>query len=209
MWFLHDIHFKKSSFFSNLCTFLWALHPPVPPLPYVTFWRITLLFLNMQVSIFWYLKEQKITLNIIPNMPWYVKYFGVKRNYIVIFEKLCNSSTLLMELFMICGLLLEESERDFINVSVTCSDKQGNYVTWNSRGMWHSLPQWYLPEWQEEEEEQAFVHGGSSGLNYLRIYPWYMIIFSSLWSVASSSSCHSGRWHCGIKWHILLLSWVA
>ena len=29
--------------------------------------------------------------------------FGVKLNYIVIFEKSCNSSTLLMELFMICG----------------------------------------------------------------------------------------------------------
>ena len=31
--------------------------------------------------------------------------FGVKLNYIVIFEKSCNSSTLLMELFMICGHL--------------------------------------------------------------------------------------------------------
>ena len=29
--------------------------------------------------------------------------FGVKLNYIVILEKLCNSSTLLMELFMIYG----------------------------------------------------------------------------------------------------------
>ena len=29
--------------------------------------------------------------------------FGVKLNYIVIFEKSCNSSTLLMELFIICG----------------------------------------------------------------------------------------------------------
>ena len=31
--------------------------------------------------------------------------FGVKLNYIVILEKLCNNSTLLMELFMICGQL--------------------------------------------------------------------------------------------------------
>ena len=31
--------------------------------------------------------------------------FGVKLNYIVILEKLCNNSTLLMELFMICGHL--------------------------------------------------------------------------------------------------------
>ena len=29
--------------------------------------------------------------------------FGVKLNHIVIFEKSCNNSTLLMELFMICG----------------------------------------------------------------------------------------------------------
>ena len=29
--------------------------------------------------------------------------FGVKLNYVVIFEKSCNSSTLLMELLMICG----------------------------------------------------------------------------------------------------------
>ena len=29
--------------------------------------------------------------------------FGVKLNYIVILEKLWNNSTLLMELFMICG----------------------------------------------------------------------------------------------------------
>ena len=42
---------------------------------------------------------------------WYQTYlnmwsiFGVKLNYIVIFEKSCNSSTLLMELFMICGQL--------------------------------------------------------------------------------------------------------
>ena len=31
--------------------------------------------------------------------------FGVKLNYIMILEKLCNSSTLLIELFMICGQL--------------------------------------------------------------------------------------------------------
>ena len=31
--------------------------------------------------------------------------FDVKLNYIVIFEKSCNSSTLLMELIMICGQL--------------------------------------------------------------------------------------------------------
>ena len=31
--------------------------------------------------------------------------FGVKLNYIVIFEKSRTSSTLLMELFMICNLL--------------------------------------------------------------------------------------------------------
>ena len=30
---------------------------------------------------------------------------GVKINYIVILEKLCNNSTLLLELFMICGLM--------------------------------------------------------------------------------------------------------
>ena len=29
--------------------------------------------------------------------------FGVKLNYFVILEKLCNNSTLMMELFMICG----------------------------------------------------------------------------------------------------------
>ena len=32
-------------------------------------------------------------------------FFGVKLDYIVILEKFCNSSTLLMELFMICGHL--------------------------------------------------------------------------------------------------------
>ena len=45
---------------------------------------------------------------------WYQTYlvmwsiFGVKLNDIVIFEKSCNSSTLLMELFMICGLMAKE-----------------------------------------------------------------------------------------------------
>ena len=43
------------------------------------------------------------------SLIWYQTYldmwsiFGVKLDYIVIFEKSCNSSTLLMELFMICG----------------------------------------------------------------------------------------------------------
>ena len=33
--------------------------------------------------------------------------FGVKLNYIVIFEKSCNSSTLFMELFTICDLVAD------------------------------------------------------------------------------------------------------
>ena len=36
-------------------------------------------------------------------MPWYVMFFGVKLNYIMILEKFCDNSTLLMVLFMICG----------------------------------------------------------------------------------------------------------
>ena len=45
------------------------------------------------------------------SLIWYQTYidmwsiFGVKLNYITIFEKSCNSSTLLMELFMICDQL--------------------------------------------------------------------------------------------------------
>ena len=72
---------------------------------------ISLLFRNVLVSAFRYQKERKITLNMMPNMPWYVKYFGGKLNYIVIFEN--NSSTLLMELFMICGQLDSMGARVF------------------------------------------------------------------------------------------------
>ena len=36
--------------------------------------------------------------------------FGEKLNYIVIFEKSCNSSTLLMELFVICDHMEEDAE---------------------------------------------------------------------------------------------------
>ena len=90
--------------FSILCTILWAPHPPAPPLPHFTFCCITLLFRNAHVSIFRYWKKWKITFNMIPNIPWYVKYFWCENYNIVILEKLCNSSTLLMELFVICGL---------------------------------------------------------------------------------------------------------
>ena len=61
-----------------LCTILWALHSPAPPLTHFTFWRMTLLFLNVQVSIFWLWIERKITFNMIPNMPWYVKYCDLR-----------------------------------------------------------------------------------------------------------------------------------
>ena len=49
------------------------------------------------------------------SLIWYQTYldmwsiFGVKLNYIAIFEKSCNSSTLLMELFMICGHMWPKS----------------------------------------------------------------------------------------------------
>ena len=42
---------------------------------------------------------------------------------------------------------------------------QGNYATQNSSSMCHLMPQRHLPEWREEDE-QAFVHCGSSGLNH-------------------------------------------
>ena len=32
--------------------------------------------------------------------------------------------------------------------------------------MCHMMPQWHVTEWQEEEE-QAIVHRGSSGLNHV------------------------------------------
>ena len=61
------------------------------------------------VFLFRHQKVWNITFNMTPNMPWYVKYFGVKRNYFMILRKLCNSSTSLMEIFMICGHLQDIS----------------------------------------------------------------------------------------------------
>ena len=42
---------------------------------------------------------------------------------------------------------------------------QGNYATQNNSGMCHVMPRQHLPEWREEDE-QAFVHCGSSGQNH-------------------------------------------
>ena len=67
-----------------------------------TFWCITSLFVSCRFQSFVIKKSKKLSL------IWYQTYldmwsiFGVKLNYIVIFEKSCNSSTLLMELFKIC-----------------------------------------------------------------------------------------------------------
>ena len=36
-----------------------------------------------------------------------------------------------------------------------------NYAPQEKSGMCHSMPQCHLPEWQEEEEEQTFIHYGS------------------------------------------------
>ena len=44
--------------------------------------------------------------------------FDVTLNYTVIFEKSCNSSTLLMELFMICGQMGKGKHQ---NVSIVCT----------------------------------------------------------------------------------------
>ena len=57
------------------------------------------------------LKRAKIIFIMIPNIPWYLNNFRVKRNYIVIFEESCNSSTLLMVLFMICGQLRYDTNK--------------------------------------------------------------------------------------------------
>ena len=42
---------------------------------------------------------------------------------------------------------------------------QGNYATQDDNGMCHLIPLLNLPEWREEDE-RAFVHCGSSGLNH-------------------------------------------
>ena len=42
---------------------------------------------------------------------------------------------------------------------------QKSYATQESSGICHLMPRWHLPEWREEDE-RAFVHCGSSGLNH-------------------------------------------
>ena len=49
--------------------------------------------------------------------------------------------------------------------SLRLAHTQGNYVTQNSSGMCHLMPWLHLPEWREEDE-RAFVHCRSSGLNH-------------------------------------------
>ena len=109
-YFLHDISISKVLVFLNFVynpmgASSTSTSPTGSPLPQFIFWCITSLFCIVQISIFCYKKEQKKKFSLI----WYQTYldmwsiFGVKLNYIVIFENWCNSSTLLMELFMICG----------------------------------------------------------------------------------------------------------
>ena len=110
-YFLHDINFKSSSF-PQFCVqsygrfphrrFVHRLHP------YHNLHLDAQLhyFVSCRFQSFVIKKRTKLSL------IWYQTYldmwsiFGVKLNYIVIFEKSCNSSTLLMELFMICDQLL-------------------------------------------------------------------------------------------------------
>ena len=42
---------------------------------------------------------------------------------------------------------------------------QRNYATQDISNMCHLMPWWHLPEWRDEDE-QAFVHCGSTGLNH-------------------------------------------
>ena len=59
--------------------------------------------------------------------------------------------------------LLDLCQISFMDLTVRVT--QGNYATQDSSGMCHLMPQWHLPEWREEDE-WAFVHCGSSGLNH-------------------------------------------
>ena len=46
------------------------------------------------------------------------------------------------------------------------SSTQGNYATQDSSSMCHLMARRHLPEWREEDE-RAFEHCGSSGLNHV------------------------------------------
>ena len=48
-------------------------------------------------------------------------------------------------------------------------ETQGNYATRDSSGMCHLMPRRHLPECREEDE-RAFVHCGSSGLNHMLLH---------------------------------------
>ena len=101
-YFLHDIHFKSSSF-PQFCVQSYGrlTHRLHPTTIYILMHNFIISYragFNLSLS-----KRTKIIFNMIPNIPWYVKYFWCELNYILIFEKSCNSSTLVTELFMICG----------------------------------------------------------------------------------------------------------
>ena len=76
---------------------------------------------NLSLSL---LKRKKNIFHMIPNFSWYVKYFWCETYYIVIFEKSCNSSTLLMELFTICGHLYFKKSHKSITTWVNAIPKK-------------------------------------------------------------------------------------
>ena len=66
----------------------------------------------------------------------------------------------------------------------------------NSSGMCHSMPHRHLPEWREEEE-RAFVHRGSSGLNHAIACNW--VCHRAFQSVI----CHFTVTSCKCSWQWL------
>ena len=143
-YFLHDINFKSSSF-PQFCVqsygrFLHRLHPTTIYIlmhnfiiSYRAGFNLSLLKRAKKLSLIWYQKYLDM---------WSI--FGVKLNYIVIYEKLCNSSTLLMELFMICDPLYwllapeERLNQDLVgprkenSVSKVCAIVSYQFSKWNA-----------------------------------------------------------------------------
>ena len=87
-------------------------------------------------------------------------------------SEIWSKSTALMDLFGLCMMFCVLSSGSILTrtyayshiLALPCTTQE-NYAIQDSSGMCHFIPRRHLPEWREEDE-RAFAHCGSSGLNH-------------------------------------------